>query len=53
MSDFNKYLLSTVIGIVSGGIIGGLFGEAGLGLSFGGPVGIFIALLRVQGRKGR
>ncbi len=53
MSDLNSYLLSTVVGIVSGGVIGALFGEAGLGLAFGGPVGVVIALLRSQGRKGR
>ena len=53
MSDLNRYLLATVVGIVSGGIIGALFGEAGLGLAFGGPVGVVIALLRIEERKGR
>ena len=53
MSDLNRYLLAALVGIVAGGVIGALFGEAGLGLAFGGPVGVVIALLRTQGRRGR
>lgn len=53
MSDLNRYLLAAAVGILAGGVIGALFGEAGLGLALGGPVGLVIALLRSQGREGR